>query len=180
MSAELERKWSALLDRNISSNIPRDRQNVARLLEYQYIYSRTNADEMILKLGDIGTFLKSIQLLTVIRIADEAIHKRQLRTLIPVLPNTTEPRTKLLLGIPFGDIRATIAISSVDDAIVHYAEILTYEFKKMVDNRDFSLPMAPLLKFQLFENEVVFSFPTLLKVPSLGENFTAAWEGAIL
>ena len=71
-------------------------------------------------------------------------------------------------------------VHCVDDAIVHYAELMVFEFKKMVDNRDFSLPMAPIIKFDLLENEVVFSFPTLLKVPSLGENFTAAWEGAIL
>lgn len=178
--SELERKWSPVLDRNLSSKNPTDRENVARLLEYQYVYSKTGADELILKLGNIGTVIKSIQLLVVVRIANESIEKHQLRNLIPVLPDTSEFRTNLVPGILFGDMWNLIDFVGVDETIIHYAEVLTYEFKQMSNNRDFSLPMAPMLKFELFENEVVFSFPTLLKVPRLGENFTAAWEGAIL
>lgn len=176
--SELERKWSPVLDRNLSTKNPTARENVARLLEYQYVYSKTNQDELI-KLGNLGTLLKSIQLISVVKIADESIQKQQLRTLISVLPNTNEFRTKLP-RVHFGDIQSIIEFTGVDDAIVHYAELMVYEFKMMVNNRDFSLPMTPIIKFDLLENEVVFSFPTLLKVPSLGENFTAAWEGAIL
>ena len=104
--SELERKWSPVLDRNLSTKNPTARENVARLLEYQYVYSKTNADELI-KMGNLGTLLKSIQLISVVKIAEESIQKHQLRTIIPVLPNTNEFRTNLP-KVHFGDIQCVI------------------------------------------------------------------------